>query len=537
MVTEARPIPAPERRIATRKRNVIDDGAVLDAIREIPVRHPAVGLAVGVVRDGRLDLFHGHGVADIASGRPVTEDTGFRIASITKTMTAIAIMQLWEEGLVDLDSRASEYLRSFRLVAANPAWRPATLRDLLTHSAGLSETPRAVDALRPDWGETVPGDAPLPTLATLYGGRLHVRAEPGTRFIYGNHSPATLGQIVEDVSGSPLHAWFRERIFEPLGMGDTDLRRTDAVRGRLATGYSIGGRGATVVPLREYVTAGAASVYSTPRDMARYVAALLGGGANDHGRVLRPETLATMFEPHYVTDPRLPGMGLGFMRLDLAGRIAPEHQGMMPGFHSQMTFLPDAGVGVIAFTNGAKDPSLWLPAEMAALLRQLAGLPPDGIRTGVPHRPDVWSDLIGWYELDAGGSDIRVRAVMGLGVEVFVRGGSLAMRFLAPIPPLLHGFPLYPDDPADPYAFRMDMRDVGMATSRVVFSREPGVATGAVHLEMMPLMLRKQPASTNPRRWAMAAVAGLAAAYAATRARPRRRRGSCPSCAVPVGRP
>jgi CubicO group peptidase (beta-lactamase class C family) len=538
MVTDVRPIPAPEPLVATGKRHVIDDSAILDAIRGIPVRHPVVGLAVGVVRDGRLDLFHGHGVADIASGRSITEGTGFRIASITKTMTAIAIMQLVEEGLIDLDSPANKYLRSFRLVAANPAWRSATLRDLLTHSAGLPETPRALDALRPDWGETVPADAPLPTLATLYRGRLRVGAEPGTRFIYGNHSPATLGQIVEDVSGRPLHAWFRERIFEPLGMGDTDLRRTDAVRRRLATGYSVGGGGTTLVPPREYITAGAASVYSTPRDMARYVAALLGGGANDHGRVLRPETLATMFEPHYMTDPRLAGMGLGFMRLDLAGRIAPEHQGMMPGFHSQMTFLPDAGVGVIAFTNGAKDPSLWLPAEVATVVRQLAGLPPDRIRTDVPHRPDVWNDLVGWYALDAGLNDIRVRAVMGLGVEVFVRAGALAIRFLAPIPPLLAGFPLHPDDPADPYAFRMDMRDVGMATSRVVFTHEPGTrTTAAVHVDMMPLMLRKQPQSTNPRRWAMAAMAGLAVAYGARRARARPREQARRACAASVRRP
>lgn len=518
MVTDVRPIPAPERHVAARKRHAIDDSAVLDAIRGIPVRHPAVGLAVGVVRDGRLDVFHAHGVADIATRRPITEDTGFRIASITKTMTAIAIMQLWEEGLVDLDVPATEYLRSFRLVPADPAWRPATLRDLLTHTAGLPETPRAIDALRPDWGETVPATAPLPSLADLYRGRLRVAAKPGTRFIYGNHSPATLGQIVEDVSGRPLHAWFQERIFEPLGMGDTDLRRTGAVNARLATGYSVGARGTRVVAPREYVTAGAASVYSTPRDMARYVAALLAGGANDQGRILRPDTLATMFDAHYRTDPRLPGMGLGFMRLDVAGRIAPEHQGMMPGFHSQMTFLPEAGLGVIAFTNGAKDPSLWLPAETAALVRQLAGLPPDGLRADVPHRPDVWNDLIGWYGLDAGASDIRVRAVTGLGVEVFVRGGSLAMRFLAPIPPLLGGFPLYPDDPGDPYAFRMDMRDVGMATSRVVFSQDPASGTtAAVHLEMMPLVLQKQPAATNPRRWATGALLGLGVAIAARR--------------------
>ena len=512
------PSPTAEERGPSDGRRGVDDDALLAAIRRLPVRHAAVGLAVGIVRHGRLDMFHAHGVADIASGRPVTEDTGFRIASITKTMTAVAVMQLWEQGLVDLDAPANEYLRSFRLVPADPDWRPTTLRDLLTHSGGLPETAHLLDAVRPDWGESVPVGAPLPSLAELYHGRLRVAAEPGTRYVYGNHSPATLGQVVEDVSGRPLHAWFRERIFDPLGMDDTCLQRTEAVRARLATGYRVAGSGATAVSPREFVTAGAASVYSTPRDMARYVAALLGDGANDRGRVLRPETLATMFEPHYRPDPRLAGQGLGFMRLDLAGHIAPEHQGMMPGFHSQMTFLPDAGVGVIAFTNGAKDPSLWLPAESATLLRLLAGLPPDGVRTDVPHRPDVWNDLIGWYRLDAGPGDIRLRGVTGLGVEVFVRGGGLAIRFLSPIPSLFAGFPLHPDDPADPYAYRVDMRDAGMATSRVVF----GQAGGAVHLDMMPLTLRRQPGSTNPRRWAIAAVAGLGVATVVRRARRRR---------------
>ncbi|MGH3480487.1 MAG: serine hydrolase domain-containing protein, partial [Nocardioidaceae bacterium] len=84
-------------------------------VDEILNRRPAVGLAVGVVRNGRLEFFHGHGVADIGSNAPITEDTVFRIASITKTFTAIAVMQLWEQGLVGLDAPANDYLRAFRL--------------------------------------------------------------------------------------------------------------------------------------------------------------------------------------------------------------------------------------------------------------------------------------------------------------------------------------------------------------------------------------------------------------------------------------
>jgi len=106
-------------------------------VGEILNRRPAVGLALGVVRNGRLEFFHGHGVADIASKRPITEDTVFRIASITKTFTAIAVMQLYEQGRVDLDAPANDYLRAYRLIPAKASFGPATVRHLLTHTAGI----------------------------------------------------------------------------------------------------------------------------------------------------------------------------------------------------------------------------------------------------------------------------------------------------------------------------------------------------------------------------------------------------------------
>jgi len=91
---------------------------------------------VGVVRNGRLEFFHGHGLADIASNTPITEDTVFRIASITKTFTAIAVMQVWEQGLVDLDAPANDYLGVYRLIPAKAGFRPATaLTELETTDA------------------------------------------------------------------------------------------------------------------------------------------------------------------------------------------------------------------------------------------------------------------------------------------------------------------------------------------------------------------------------------------------------------------
>ena len=491
-------------------------------IREILNRHPSVGLALGVVHNGHLELFHGHGVADIASGTPITEDTIFRIASITKTFTAISVMQLWEQGLVDLDAPANDYLRAYKLVPAAAGWRPATIRHLLTHTAGLPETVHPWDALLPDWGESVKAGRPRPSLAEFYGGRLRVGAQPGTRFVYGNHGPATLGQLVEDVSGKPLERYFREHVFEPLGMADTDLLRSAHVTSLLATGYEFRSGGPRAVAEREMVTAGAASIYSSPRDMARYVAALLGGGANEHGSVLKAATLATMYEPQYQPDSRIPGLGVAFFRADLGGHRAIEHQGTLPGHHSQVFLAPDDGIGVMAFTNGSVNPDFWLPAECAGLLRQLLGVPDDAIRTDIPQHPEAWGDLCGWYQLSAGLTDVRLRSFVGAGVEVFVRGGQLMVRLLSPVPALFRGFPLLPDDAADPDIFRIDMSRLGPFSMRVAFGREAGSGVTSATLDLMPISLRKQPEAMNPRRWVTGALSGLGVAAAALAVRRRR---------------
>jgi CubicO group peptidase (beta-lactamase class C family) len=487
-------------------------------VEEILNRHAAVGLAVGVVRNGHLEFFHGHGVADIASNTPITEDTVFRIASITKTFTAIAVMQLCEQGRIDLDAPASDYLRAYRLIPASASFRPATVRDLLTHTAGVPQMPhpgRALVRLFAGAGLTESGDSydlrqPLPTLAEYYGGGLRLAAEPGTRFTYGNHGFATLGQIVEDMSGKPLDRYFREHIFEPLGMADSDLLRSERVGSRLATGYKLRSHGVMAVTDRQSVTSGASSIYSTPRDMARYVAALAGGGANEQGRVLEPATLASMFEPQYQTDPRVPGMGLAFWRSHLGGHLAVEHPGVLPGFNSQIFLAPGDGVGVMAFTNGASGAVIWLMAEVGGLLRRLLGVADEVIRADVPQHPEIWGDLCGWYPVSAQLTDNQARGIAGLGAEVFVRRGQLTLRALSPIPAAYRGFPLHPDDSTDPCVFRIDLARFGLGTPRIVFSREPSAGMTRIHTDMVPLSLRKQPATRNLRLWATGALGALA---------------------------
>lgn len=490
----------------------VGDPELMREVESILARNPAVGLVVGLVSGEELVFFHGHGVADIATRAPVTRDTMFRIASITKTFTAIAVMQLWEEGKVELDAPANDYLRSLHLTASKPGMGQPTVKHLLTHTAGLGEVAHLSGILRPDFGESVEVGEPLVSLAEFYDGGPRIHAEPGTRFVYGNHSPATLGQLVEDVTRMPLDRYFSEYIFEPLGMTDSDLRRTHPVRSRLATGYEIGRRGVRRVSERDMVTTGAASIYSTPRDMARYLGALLGGGRNTFGTILRPATLQTMFAPQYQPDPRIPGMGLGFFRTRVGSQIAVGHQGSHPGFHSQVLAVPEASRAVMMFTNGASQPDFWLPSEASRLLGLVLGETSDVAPMAVSHHPDLWEDLLGWYELSARLSDVRLRGMMGAGIEVFIKDGAPAMRFLTPIPELARGFALHPDDADDPFVFRIDLSDSGVDSMRVVFGQDPAGMTTRLHLDLMPLTLHKRPAGTNPRRWVLAGSVGCGVA-------------------------
>jgi CubicO group peptidase (beta-lactamase class C family) len=487
---------------------------------DVLARWPTAGMAVGVVRDGSMAWFHGYGFADIAARTPVTEDTTFRIASITKTFTAIAVMQLWERGLIDLEAPASEYLRAFRLIPAKASFRPATVRHLLTHTAGVRAARSVSDLFRPALGWGAPVGRPAPPLAEYYRAGLRVDVEPGTKWAYSNHGFAALGQIVEDVSGMPFGRYLRQRVFGPLGMEDSDLFCTERVRDQLATGYALGPGGLEAVPEREFITAGGGAVYSSMSDMARYVAALLDGGANQHGRVLRAETLAHMFEPHYQPDPRIPGMGLAFFRGEVGGHRTVGHDGIWKGFRSDLLLAPGQGIGVLALANtGWFDPRGATTPVANALLRSLLGLPEDTVRTDLPEHPEVWGELCGWYSFGPGLLTDPQPRMLGAGVEVVVRGNHLTLRGQMPIPAVRRGLRLHPDDDNDPYAFRIDTSAVGPGTARVVFSREPTGQVTALHLGLVPMSLRKRPDSRNPRVWVTGAVAAGSTALAVHRRR------------------
>jgi CubicO group peptidase (beta-lactamase class C family) len=359
----------------------IDDLDLKVTVAQVLDRWPCAGLAVAVVDGGGLAWFHGHGLADVAAKMPVSEETVFRIGSITKTFTAIAVMQLWEQGLVGLDAPANDYLHSFRLVPVRSELRPPTVRHLLTHTAGVGYWRRLSDLLQPGVGSGArAGRSGAQPLADYYRRGLPVEVEPGTKWVYSNHGFAALGQIVEDVSGQPLDRYLRDRIFDPLGMEHTDLIRSERVRPYLATGYVLRSRGLKPVADREVPTPGGGGMYSSTTDIARYVAALLRMGAGEYGPVLRPETVANMFRPHFQPDPRVPGMGLAFELGQEGDHKTVGKRGIVSGFHSAIALAPEEGIGVIVFSNTGRLDGRGAPEPLApALLRRLLGLPLEAV--------------------------------------------------------------------------------------------------------------------------------------------------------------
>ena len=486
-------------------------------VGEVLNRWPTAGLAVGVVRNGSLEWFYGHGVADIASKAPVTEDTVFRIASITKTFTAIAVMQLWEQGLVDLDAPANDYLRAYQLVPAKASFRPATVRHLLTHTAGVRAVRRASDLLRPALGWGAPVGRPAPSLAEYYRGGLRVDVEPGTKWAYSNHGFATLGQIVEDVSGIPFDRYLRERMFGPLGMESSDLVRSERVRPRLATGYELrlrrtqGGRR----PRDRDSRRRARSTPPRPTWLAtsrRFWAAAPTSTAPCSDPRRSPRCSSPTTSP--IRGYRAWGWGSSATRSADTGPSATTGSGRA----SARTWCSLRTRGSVS--SRSPTPAGSTPAARRCPSRTrssviLLGLPDDAVRTDVPEHPEVWSDLCGWYSFGPGVlTDPQPRAMLGAGVEVVVRRDHLTIRGQMPIPAVRKGLRLYPDGD-DPYAFRIDLSGFGAGTSPVVFSREPGGEVTALHLGLAPMSFQKRPDVRNPRPWVNGALAAGATALAA----------------------
>ena len=159
--------------------------------------------------------------------------------------------------------------------------------------------------------------------------------------------------------------------------------------------------------------------------MARYVSALLGGGAGEPARILQPETVGPDVQPHYQPDPRVPGVGLAFLRAELGGHPVVEHQGVLPGFDAQSSSRRTTVWASLGFTNGAHHAVVWLRAELGRLLSDLLGVPVDASAAMSRTTLRCGPSCAGGTGRARSGTTLQAWALAGAGVEVAVRRGQL----------------------------------------------------------------------------------------------------------------
>jgi CubicO group peptidase (beta-lactamase class C family) len=471
------------------------DELIVEAMNE----RTTPGLGVGVISGSETVYAKGFGLADAERGRLLTPKTIFRIGSITKTMTAIGLMQLWERGEFRLDDPVSDYLEDYEVNHPDPAAPPVTFGHILTHTSGIGELRKVTDLFRPMIGLGAKPGQPVPPPREYYAGGLRPGIHPGTKWAYSNHAFNLLGQLVENISSQPFAEYMKENVFVPLGMGSTDYLRSERVREGLAEGYNLSRGRLKPVKYLEIVVRGAGSVFSSVEDMCRYMAALLAGGANEHGRVLEPETLSLMMEPRYRLDERLPAMGLAFLLDNLDGHLIAGHDGGWPGFVSSMVLCPEEELAIVALANAT---SLAAHEVSRDLIRRLLDVPEPALpKKGMLESPHLWPELRGFYG-PVGPLNVSSRAwLMYAGeLEIFVEDNHLAMRTL--VGPFRKGVRLYPVDSTDPLAYEAVYEDQPF---RVVFGR--GAGSGRVeHLLVGFDKLRRRPRVGSLR---FKALAGL----------------------------
>ena len=360
--------------------------ARLDSLLDDAVRREEVaGLVALVLRDDRVVYERAVGWRDRERRVPMTPDAIFRIASQTKALTSVAALMLMEEGRLTLTTPVARHLPTFArsqvatrrdgAVVLEPARRAITVRDLLTHTAGISygtdahlaERYRA-KGLGPAAGfgwYTADKDEPIcASMDTL--GTLPMAAQPGERWVYG-YNTDVLGCFVERVAGMPLDVFLRERVTGPLGMRDTHFFVPSADRDRLVTVYRSTSAGGTERaedgargqghyvegPRRSF--AGGAGLVSTARDYARFLQMLAHGGAWDGRRYLAPHTVALMTTNQVGTLRGADvGFGLGFETIErygASGMASPGTWGWGGAYGSNYKVDPAEGLVMVFMVN------------------------------------------------------------------------------------------------------------------------------------------------------------------------------------------
>lgn len=307
-------------------------------------RGDIAGSVVVVVKDGQVLLQKGYGYADVASRKPVDPDkTLFRPGSVSKLLTWTAVMQLVEQGKLNLDEDINKYL-DFAVPARDG--KPVTLRQAMTHTTGMEETARALIAN--DEKGLIPLEAYLKHWVPT---RIY---DPGTTPSYSNYATALAGYVVQRVSGQSFDDYIDQHIFKPLDMQHSSFRQPlpKHLQPLMASGYAKASEGKA--KSYEIVNpAPAGSLAATGADMAKFMIAHLNNGAYGDARILSEATARQMHDTTLTILPPLNRMALGFYEANINGHRSVAHAGDTQWFHSDLHLFPDDGVGLYISVNSS----------------------------------------------------------------------------------------------------------------------------------------------------------------------------------------
>jgi len=349
-------------------------------------RQHVPGIAYGVLVDGSLVHTGAVGVRETAGRTPVNDDTVFRIASMTKSFTALCILKLRDEGKLSLDDPAERYVPELAGLKYPTTDSPKlTIRHLLSHSTGFPEDN--------PWGDQQLSKTESEFTAMLTAG-IPFSTAPGTNYEYSNYGFAILGRIVTRVSGVKYADYVKTNILQPLGMTSTTLEPASVPKDRIAHGY----RWEDNVwkdepPLPDGAFGSMGGMLTSTRDLGKYVGYLMSAWPPRDGPETGPVKRSSLREMQQIQRPRPAtasggnaslnlnaggyGYGLG-IRQSCEYRSIVSHSGGLPGFGSQMRWLPDEGVGLIAMGNltytgwgGVLDQATAALAKTGALVRRM----------------------------------------------------------------------------------------------------------------------------------------------------------------------
>lgn len=305
-------------------------------------RGDIAGAVVVVVKNGELLTGKGYGFADVAERKPVDPATTlFRPGSVSKLFTWTAVMQLVEQGKIDLDADVNQYL-DFVIPARNG--KPVTMRHIMTHTSGMEETARALITADPE------------TMIELEPYLKHwVPTEifdPGSTPAYSNYATSLAGYIVSRISGLSFDDYMDKFIFQPLDMQHSTFRQPlpEALQPFMSKGYELGSDKESK-PFEIVNSAPAGSLSAPGEDMARFMIAHLQNGAYGSGRILEEKTARQMHDTALDMIPPLNRMLLGFYETNVNGHRGITHAGDTQWFHSQLNLFPDDGIGIFLSVN------------------------------------------------------------------------------------------------------------------------------------------------------------------------------------------